>query len=248
MKRFLKFLGYLALFLSAAGVAAYFYYDKPVPEGNSGPQADALAEKVLAALNYADWDSTNYVTWSFLDSHHYVWNKRDNLVRVSWGEKEVILSTDSPFEGAIVRPVNSAPAENESATQDAWSYFCNDSFWLIAPYKLFDSGTSRSIVESADGKESLMVTYSSGGVTPGDKYLWHLNGQYVPTSFQMWVNIIPIGGLEATWENWTETATGAKISHTHSFSGLSLELTDIATGNSLTQLGLDSTLFDGFNY
>ncbi len=244
MKRFLKFLGYFALFITIAGAIAFFYFNEPAPKGTSGPKADALAEKILEALNYADWEQTNYVRWSFRDSHHYVWNKRDHQVHVSWEGHEVWLSTNDPFNGAIVRPVNSDPSTHSEVVQQAWSYFCNDSFWLIAPYKLFDPGTSRSIVESADGKESLMVSYASGGVTPGDKYLWHFNSSYVPTSYQMWVSIIPVGGLEATWENWIETSTGAKIAQTHSFSGQTLELTNIATANSLSELEFDEGLFD----
>jgi hypothetical protein len=46
-------------------------------------------------------------------------------------------------------------------------YFNNDSFWLIAPFKLRDAGTTRSIVMQ-DEKKSFMISYASGGSTPGD--------------------------------------------------------------------------------
>jgi hypothetical protein len=44
-------------------------------------------------------------------------------------------------------------------------YFNNDSFWLIAPFKLRDAGTTRSIV--MQDNQALMITYASGS-TPGD--------------------------------------------------------------------------------
>ena len=245
MKRFFKFLGYLLLFSAIAGVIAYFYYDEPAPEGVAGPKADQLAEKMLTALSYDKWETSRYVTWSFRGEHDYVWDKEANEVRVSWDGKSVLLSTQDHLNDAIVTPVNSAPEVDEKAVNDAWSYFCNDSFWLIAPYKLFDPGVTRSIVSSEDGKESLLISYGSGGVTPGDKYLWHLDAHHIPTSYQMWVQIIPVGGIEATWENWIKTSTGAFISTSHSIAGTPLELTNVHTAQSLTELGLEENLFDG---
>jgi hypothetical protein len=38
-------------------------------------------------------------------------------------------------------------------------YFNNDSFWLIAPFKLRDAGTTRSIV--MQDNQALMITYAS---------------------------------------------------------------------------------------
>ncbi|MDG1262001.1 MAG: hypothetical protein P8H59_05415 [Flavobacteriales bacterium] len=245
MKRFFKFLGYLLLFSAIAGVIAYFYYDEPVPEGSSGIEADRLAEKMLEALSYDDWQNTRYVTWSFRGEHNYVWDKENNQVQVSWDGKSVLLSTQNPFDNAIVTPANSAPEIEEKAIKDAWSYFCNDSFWLIAPYKLFDPGVTRGIVKSEDGKEGLMITYGSGGVTPGDSYLWHLDAHHIPTSYQMWVEIIPVGGIEATWDNWIKTATGAFISTSHSIGGTPLELTNVKTAQTLSELNLEENLFKG---
>jgi hypothetical protein len=56
-------------------------------------------------------------------------------------------------------------SDKTDAIKTANDYFNND-FWLIAPFKLRDPGTSRSIVMQ-DEKEALMVTYTSGGSTPG---------------------------------------------------------------------------------
>ena len=81
--------------------------------------------------------------------------------------------------------------------EKAVKYFNNDSFWLLAPYKIFDKGTKRSLVTLDDGHEGLLVTYTTGGTTPGDSYLWHLDSTGKPVSFQMWVSSLPIDGLEA---------------------------------------------------
>src|SRR5690606_35178979 len=77
----------------------------------------------------------------------------------------------------------------------AIKYFNNDTFWLIAPYKVFDRGTERRLVNLENNQKALLVTYTSGGTTPGDSYLWHFDKNGKPTSFQMWVDILPIDGL-----------------------------------------------------
>jgi hypothetical protein len=75
-------------------------------------------------------------------------------------------------------------------------YFNNDSFWLIAPFKLRDAGTTRSIV--MQDNQALMITYALS--TPGDSYVWFVEN-YMPKAWRMWVSIIPVGGLETTWED-----------------------------------------------
>jgi hypothetical protein len=98
--------------------------------------------------------------------------------------------------------------------------------------KAFDSGTSRSIVQLDDQSEALMVSYSSGGATPGDAYLWILDDNFRPTSWKIWVSIIPIGGVTFTWEDWIKTETGAWVATRHD--GLiSVPIADVKTADSL---------------
>ena len=53
---------------------------------------------------------------------------------------------------------------NSSLVKRAQDLFNNDSFWLVAPHKLFEPGICRSIV-TIDGKEALKVHYTIGGTT-----------------------------------------------------------------------------------
>ena len=72
-----------------------------------------------------------------------------------------------------------------------------------------------------------MVTYTSGGSTPGDSYLWHLDTDGKPTRFQMWTSILPINGLSASWTDWTTTKSGAQLPTFHKLLVLGLEIDDI---------------------
>ncbi|MEL6864257.1 MAG: hypothetical protein AAFP19_07560, partial [Bacteroidota bacterium] len=92
-------------------------------------------------------------------------------------------------------------------------------------------------------QEGLLVSYSSGGVTPGDSYLWILDESGQPVAWKMWVSIIPIGGLEFSWEDWMELPTGAKIATMHKSSLLDLDMSNIKAGHSLLDLGFKQDPF-----
>ena len=105
--------------------------------------------------------------------------------------------------------------------------FNNDSFWLVAPYKIFDEGTERSLVSLEDGSQALLVTYTSGGSTPGDSYLWLLNENEIPYAYKMWVKIIPVGGVEASWDHWTKMESGAYLPKSHKMGPITLSMGDV---------------------
>jgi hypothetical protein len=221
MKKFFKILGVTLLLLVAAGTIFYFSKNEPLPQGDQGKKADALAMKMLNALNYEAYKNTETIAWNFRNEHFYKWNKQQNIVAVSWDNNKVILHPNEPKNTEVF--INNKKVKNTDILKKATEFYNNDSFWLIAPYKLFDPGTERRIVNYND-KEALLITYTSGGSTPGDSYLWILDKNYVPTSFKMWTNIIPIGGLSATWSDWKNTESGIKLPTKHTLSLLDLEI------------------------
>ena len=94
-----------------------------------------------------------------------------------------------------------------------------------------------------EGTKSLMVHYGSGGVTPGDSYLWNLDESGLPTSYKMWVSIIPVGGMEFSWENWTTLETGAKIATLHHHKYLDIPITDLKGTAKLEDFGFGEDPF-----
>jgi hypothetical protein len=221
MKKFFKFLGILLVILIAAGTIFYFVKNEDLPQGKMGQEADALAVKMFNAINHEAFESTEIIEWDFRNAHFYKWYKQKSIVEVSWDENKVILNTKEPKNSEVFE--NDKKVDNPELIKTAESYFNNDSFWLIAPYKIFDAGTKRSIV-NYEGKDALMVTYTSGGSTPGDSYLWFLDDNFMPTSFKMWTKVIPIGGVSATWSNFKNTKSGIKLPTKHQLSLFGLEI------------------------
>ncbi|PWI29047.1 hypothetical protein DI383_13885 [Flavobacteriaceae bacterium LYZ1037] len=206
----------------------YFKYNEELPIGIESAEADEMANKMLDALDYVAYKKTNYIEWTFKRKHHYQWLKTEGICYVFWETYKVELNLNNPSESKAF--IHSFRVHNEQADElieKATNYFNNDSFWLVAPYKIFDKGTKRSIVKTKKGKQGLLVTYTSGGTTPGDSYLWFLDKNGLPERFKMWVDILPIGGLEATWKDWITTESGAQLPTFHKLLFLGLEMGDV---------------------
>ena len=232
LKKILKIIAGTVVFLTLPSLLLfaflYFKYHEPLPSGETGIEADLLAEKMLNSLNFEAYQNTNYIEFSFKNLHHYKWDKANNQCEVVWKNFRVNLNLNTPQHSEVyVAESLYEGQDRDKLINKALSYFNNDSFWLVAPYKVFDKGTERRIVTTNDGEKSLLVTYTSGGSTPGDSYLWHLNDQGMPERFQMWVSILPIGGLEASWSNWTTCETNAQLPTFHKMLVLGIKLENI---------------------
>ncbi len=247
MKNFLKVSGLILLLIVLALVVLFIIKNERLPNGIVSQDADTLADKMLEAVNMEAWEQTHYIAWTFKDVHHFVWDKKRKLVKVKWEDVEVDLNLKRLSEGKVM--VNSKTLTGEKKQQyleKAWKYFANDSFWLIAPLKVYDEGVVRSIVNINEHQKGLLVTYEKGGVTPGDSYLWVLGEDNLPIYYKMWVSIIPIGGVKATWSNWEKMPTGVMLPTNHQLSFLSLPITKLNTGYTYQDLKFSEDPFMTF--
>ncbi|MEP3836026.1 MAG: hypothetical protein ABJM36_00165 [Algibacter sp.] len=232
-KKVLKIIAGVVIFFTLPTLLLYGYmyitHNEDLPIGIQGEQADALANKMLNALDYQAYKNTNYIEWTFKKRHHYEWDKSKNICNVYWKQYKVVLNLNDTSKSKVY--INNFINKSNMAQElieKALSYFNNDSFWLVAPYKVFDKGVERRLV-NINTKEALLVTYKSGGSTPGDSYLWLMDNNGKPTAFKMWVSILPIEGLEASWSDWTTTETGAQLPTFHNFLFFGLEIDHLKT-------------------
>jgi hypothetical protein len=240
-----KIVLYFAIVILVLFAAAYFIFNEKLPTGGNPEKADLMAQKMQVALNKSAWDSTSVISWTHKGVHHIVWDKKNEMVQVKWDKNDVFLNLKEWNKGkAFSEGKEITDAQLDVLRGKAWAIFCNDSFWLIAPYKVFDEGVTRKIVKTDNNEEALLVSYASGGVTPGDSYLWFLDKSGVPKSYKLWVKILPIGGIEATWDNWTKTKTGANIATSHKLGPMTIIVENLKTGMNLQEAAVKTDLFD----
>ncbi len=234
IKKFIRIILVILILFAVTSIAIYSIYNKPLPTGKSGPEADALAQKMLKSINAEAFKNTRYLEWTFRNGRHtYKWDKTLGKVKVSWDDISVNLILKNPKESNVFNKDVKVKDEKRrnKAIAKAIKLFNNDSFWLVAPFKVFDKGVERSLVKLDDGSEALLVTYTTGGTTPGDSYLWKLQPNGFPINFKMWVQIIPIGGLEASWDDWQITQSGAFLPKTHLLGPLKLDMGEVRGHN-----------------
>jgi len=232
LKKIGKILGIITLGLLVLLLGAYLVLNEKMPEGTQSAEADALANKMLKAVKHEAYKNTRYLEWTFKGAHHYKWDKQEQLVEVTWDKNKVDLNIQQPEKSTVFADNVVVAGEAKAAMiEKAVAYFNNDSFWLVAPHKAFDSGTERRIVSQENGGDALLITYTSGGNTPGDSYLWFLDESGLPTSFKMWVNIIPLGGVEASWEDWKTTESGVLLPAKHSLQLFDLDMGEVKAWN-----------------
>lgn len=219
----------IALLSGCAGV------DKTYPDRQPGAEADSLAHRIMRSTHYEDWQQTAIIGWTFADKNKHIWDRERRFSRVEWG-KTIVMFNHTTMQGKAWK--DGEPVEGEELRKlidKAWSSWANDSFWLNPFEKLFDDGTERAYVKTEDGNEALLITYTSGGDTPGDSYLWITDVNSRPQSVRMWVSIIPIKGISASWEDWKTLSTGAEVAQLHQLSFLKLKLTDIRAASRISE-------------
>ncbi len=245
MKLLLKILGGLFLLLVIAAIAIRLFVHEAEPVSTPSSAADVLTEKMFKAIDKPAWDSTAIISWNFGGRNKHLWDKTRHLGQVEWGSNKVLLNIQDITGKAFENGTEVTGEAAQALIKTAWDHFNNDSFWLNAPAKAMDGGTVRSIVKLGDGREGLKVQYTSGGTTPGDSYVWILDESGLPTSYKMWVKVIPVGGLEFGWSDYTTLYSGAKISQMHKSNIFDLPITEIKAGKTFADVGLSADPFIG---
>lgn len=244
MMKLLRLTLYFICICIAGVIAAIIIFNKPVPRGIVGPEAEAYTDSMMAAVNCADWERLRYVTWSYKGKHHYVWDKYYHLAEIHYDDLRILLNLNT-LDGIVWKNgVRLSIHEKRKYLAEAWKFWCNDSFWLNPVCKLRDAGVVRRIVKLKNNEKALLATYTKGGVTPGDSFLWFTDENSLPTAWKMWVHLLPIRGLKATWEGWTPD--GIRISTLHHIGPYRIEIQNLKSGTHHTDLGLTRDPFSDF--
>lgn len=204
------------------------------PVGISGPKAEQMRRKMMEAVDAKAWDTTGIITWNFRDKNRHLWDRDRGLVQVEWDAYRVLMNVQTQKGIAYQANQELAGKKADEVLQQAWASWINDAFWLNPILTFQNPGVMLAVAEDAAGREGLLVSYSQGGVTPGDKYLWFADDQGLPTEWKLWVSTLPIGGIGFSWEGWQTLSTGAKVATIHDAGIATVQLKDIKASRQWT--------------
>lgn len=235
LRKVLRVFAVLAALLALFVGVAWAVYRHPAPAAMAG-DGDALARRMMASVDADAWARTGAVRWTFFNGDRHLWDRTRSLDLFEHGDARTLIDLNT-HRGVATRGGRTLAGPEASAALDtAWKRWINDSFWLNPAVKAFDDGVTRSVVRGDDGRDALLLSYRSGGVTPGDRYLWMFDANGRPRAWRMWVSVIPIGGIEATWEGWTRLATGAWVATKHHMGPAHMQIRDVVGAESLAAL------------
>jgi hypothetical protein len=211
---------------------------------NSDPKAIEIADAVMKAMGgRKNWDNTHFLTWNFFGKRTLVWDKWSGDVRIEMPAKEMtILMNVNTGKGTVQQQKNALTQPDSLAKylkigKETW---INDSYWLVMPFKLKDSGVTLKYM--GDGKtevggnaDVLQLTFDNVGVTPQNKYLIYVdksshlvtqwsffgkNTDEAPKFTTPWANYFPYGKVILSFDRGNDR----KLSNIYAYDKLPKEV------------------------
>lgn len=146
---------------------------------NSDTEAVAIADEVMEALGGREnWDKTRIITWNFLGIRSLIWDKWSGDVRIEVPDKELIILVNINNSQGKVRKGGAEFAQLDSLTKyldQGMSIWINDSYWLVMPFKLKDTGVTlkylgEELTQAGQLSDVLELTFKNVGKTPDNRY------------------------------------------------------------------------------
>lgn len=183
----------LILAVSACGTPDYVVRPADDVETLSG---DHIAVQMVDALGgMAAYQRVKRIEFSFVVNlfgkevkrRFHVWDKEHHqaYIRFEHDDKsfEVWLRLDD--KSGVVHADGKRLEPNDAAVflKEAYAMWVNDTYWLVAPYKVLDDGTHRAFIE---GK--LRLSFAKNvGLTPGDVYFFELDDDNKPVMWSFYL-------------------------------------------------------------
>ncbi len=158
-------------------------YGNPAAEGFNAEASDSMAvviaDSIMAAMGgRKNWDATRYLTWNFFGRRVHTWDKWEGLNRIEFENEDLVMEFNvNTKEGSVIRDGEEVTDEEEKAEllQRGYEIWVNDSYWLLMPFKMKDSGVTLTYLGEENSPEGvasykLQLTFDSVGVTPQNKY------------------------------------------------------------------------------
>lgn len=185
-------------------------------------KADAVAKELVASLGGpAAWEKARQLRFDFVvesdgkrvAEFHHVWDRYTGDYRLLGTDKSgapyaVYFNVNTHQGTAFVngRPVDGD--EKAKLLENAYGRFINDSYWLLAPWKVFDPGVHRNYDGEKPGPDGapcdvLKLSFEGVGMTPKDLYwLWITRDGHRMVQWQYVLGGAAEEPTTVLWKDW----------------------------------------------
>lgn len=180
----------------------------------SDTEAIAIADSVMAAMGgRQNWDNTRFIQWTFFGRRTLFWDKQTGNVMVEMPSDSLSIFLNVYDESKGVVEKNGVAFENKDSIQQytdrGKSIWINDSYWLVMPFKLKDSGVTLKYVgeevtdENTDA-DVLELTFEEVGKTPENKYWVYVDqSDHLVKQWDFFRNATDsIPGISTPWKDY----------------------------------------------
>ncbi len=194
----IEYIGYqnrIRLLLLAFRIVSMFtisvYFNEATAADSKDPKAVKIAEETIQAMGGMDnWKNTSALRFDWVIAREgqearvdkHLWDRKNNRDHVEWktqeGKMRVAWVNLTDRSGAAWDDGKKLEGEElKKAMDSAVSRWINDTYWVIAPLKLLDSGVNLKYDGEKNGHDILHLSFNSVGDTPGDQFWVHINKQ-----------------------------------------------------------------------
>ncbi|WP_420317114.1 hypothetical protein [Ekhidna sp.] len=156
-------------------------YNNPPAEGfnqeGSDLLATLLADKTMLAMGGRKaWDNTRYIRWNFFGRRDHIWDKSTGDVRIEVPADDLtILMNINTKDGKAMKRGVEVTDSVEYYLERGYGMWVNDSYWLVMPYKLKDSGVTlkylrEDTTQTGARADVVSLSFEDVGVTPQNVY------------------------------------------------------------------------------
>jgi len=155
----------------------------PAAEGFNQSESDsaaiAIADSVMLAMGGREaWDDLKYIKWNFFGVRDLTWDRQTGNLRIESPLDSITYLINIKSDTGRVKLKNTLITDPDTLSQyidRGKSIWINDSYWLVMPFKLKDTGVTLKYARedtTMKGVDAhvLQLTFNEVGVTPENKY------------------------------------------------------------------------------
>lgn len=155
----------------------------PPAEGFNVEQSDERAIEIADSVMFAmggrrAWDETRFISWNFFGRRNLLWDKHEGKVRIEIPSDSTIYLVNV-YDGTGRVSIKGRELKDADSLLNylrrAQQIWVNDSYWLVMPFKLKDSGVTLKYIGEEQVADTLSckvleLTFAEVGFTPNNKY------------------------------------------------------------------------------